>query len=93
MVLSEDVAGAASWKANPPTPHDLRRTCATRLAAVGTPVEDVSAILNHARADVTGRHYDHYRRAGEKREALERWSRIIATIIEPSSPTNVVALR
>jgi integrase len=91
-VLLDDEVGAASWKTDPPTPHDLRRTCATRLAAAGTPVEDVSAILNHARADVTGRHYDHYS-ATEKRAALERWSRILATIIEPSSALNVVAWR
>jgi integrase len=38
-----------------PTAHDLRRTLATRLAAVGIAAEDVKACLNHARGDVTGR--------------------------------------
>jgi integrase len=84
---------AASWKADPPTPHDLRRTCATRLAAAGVPGEDVAAILNHVRGDVTGRHYDQYQRATEKRAALERWSRLLSVILEPPAATNVVALR
>jgi hypothetical protein len=49
--------------------------------------------LGHTRADVTGRHYDHYRRADEKRRALERWARILASIIEPASAAVVVTLR
>ena len=81
-----------SWRANPPTPHDLRRTCATRLAKSGVPGEDVAAVLNHKRRDVTSRHYDHYDRTDEKRRALERWALILAGILEPA-PANVVALR
>jgi integrase len=49
--------------------------------------------LGHTRADVTGRHYDHYRRADEKRRALERWARILASIIEPAPTSVVVPLR
>ena len=85
--------GTESWCADPPTPHDLRRSCATRLSAAGVPAEDVSAILGHTRADVTGRHYDHYRRADEKRRALERWARLLASIIEPALTSVVVPLR
>jgi hypothetical protein len=55
--------------------------------------EDVSAILGHARAGVTGKHYDHYDRANEKRRALERWARILASIIAPMVRANVVPLR
>jgi integrase len=92
-LLSSDELGAASWKAEPPTPHDLRRTCATRLAAAGVPAEDVAAILNHVRSDVTGRHYDPYQRAAEKRAALDRWSRLLSVILDPLVVTNVVAMR
>jgi len=92
-ILPENEPGTVTWKAQPPTGHDLRRTCATRLAAAGVPAEDVSAILNHVRADVAGRHYDHYRRADEKRRALDRWARILASIVKPSLPSNIVALR
>ena len=81
--------GAEDW----PTPHDLRRTCATRLAAAGVRAEDVRAVLNHARADVTGKHYDLYDRAAEKRAALNRWSQIVAAILAPAPADNVVALR
>jgi integrase len=92
-VLPKGEAGVESWKADPPTPHDLRRTAATKLAAAGIPGEDVSAILGHARADITGKHYDMYRRADEKRRALDRWSRILKSIIEPAPANVVVALR
>jgi integrase len=92
-VLPDSEPGAVSWKADPPTAHDLRRTCATRLAASGVPGEDVAAILNHVRGDVTGRHYDQYRRADEKRRALDRWARHLTAIIEGSPATNVVAMR
>jgi integrase len=85
--------GTDNWCADPPTPHDLRRSCATRLSAAGVPAEDVSAILGHTRADVTGRHYDHYRRADEKRCALDRWARILASIIELAPASVVVPLR
>jgi integrase len=92
-LLPDGRAGSESWKADPPTAHDLRRSCATRLSAAGVPAEDVSAILGHTRTDVTGRHYDHYRRANEKRLALERWARILASIIAPAPAGVVVALR
>jgi integrase len=93
MLRLAETAQDESWRADPPTPHDLRRTAATRLAAAGVPAEDVAAILNHVRADVTGRHYDRYGRAAEKRRALERWARLLSTIVSGERPANVVALR
>ena len=78
-----DEPDADAWRADPPTPHDLRRSCATRLAGLGVPGEDVSAILNHVRQDVTGRHYDRYTRSREKRIALSAWSAELTRIINP----------
>jgi integrase len=89
----EGEPGAASWKSDPPTPHDLRRTTATRLSAAGVPAEDVSAILGHVRGDVTGRVYDQHRRAPEKTRALERWSRLLSAIVAGTTAANVVAIR
>jgi integrase len=89
----EHAEAAASWFEDRPTAHDLRRTLATRLAALGVPAEDVKACLNHARADVTGRHYDQYDRLREKRRALELWSEQVQSIIDASSASNVVSLR
>jgi integrase len=74
-----------SWVAEPPSPHDLRRTVATRLAALGFPAEDVSAVLNHTRRDVTGRHYDLYGRAKEKRRALDSWGQAVQRLVSESS--------
>ena len=73
--------GAATWKAALPTPHDLRRTVATRLSALGTPKDDVSAVLNHVRRDITGRFYDRYDRLSEKRRALIAWSESLKGIL------------
>ena len=74
--MSRKIEGRAklTWAADPPSPHDLRRTVATKLSQLGTPPEDVAAILNHVRSDVTGKHYDQYQRATEKRAALSAWA-------------------
>jgi integrase len=91
--LPNDHSGAASWKAERPTAHDLRRTCATRLASLGVPGEDVSAVLGHTRQDVTGRHYDLYERAPEKRSALNVWATTLARILYADEVSNLVLLR
>jgi len=74
--------GAVSWKAFPPTPHDLRRTVATRLAGLGIPGEDVAAVLAHTLPGVTKAHYDRYDRAREKRRALESWAGRLEEIVK-----------
>ena len=91
--MAAKIEGAAlkTWQAEPPSPHDLRRTVATRLSQMGTLPETVSAILNHTRGDVTGRHYDHYQRAPEKRAALDAWAAAVTEIVEGKSG-NVVRL-
>jgi integrase len=84
---SENLTGPGSdtWKATPPTPHDLRRTFATRLSELGVAKEDRDACLNHAPQDVGSRHYDLYQRAKEKRAAFDLFSRTISTILEERS--------
>jgi len=88
-----DHPGAASWSADPPTPHDLRRTAATRLAALGTPSDLVSAILNHAPAGVTARVYNHHDDVAGKRTALTAWAREIERLASGASSGTVVTLR
>ncbi|MBA1157963.1 integrase arm-type DNA-binding domain-containing protein [Microvirga mediterraneensis] len=88
----EDDAAVCTWQAEPPSPHDLRRTIATRLASLGIPGEDVSAVLNHIRRDVTGRHYDTYDRAREKRIALELWARTVEQIVAEKANTSTVVI-
>jgi integrase len=65
------------------TPHDVRRTVATRLADLGVQPHVVEALLNHVsghRAGVAGV----YNRASyetELRQALERWAQHLAGLI------------
>ncbi|RTL86442.1 MAG: site-specific integrase [Hyphomicrobiales bacterium] len=71
-----------SMRAKPPTPHDLRRTCATGLAALRVPREVRLAVLAHAPTDVMGVHYDRHDLVDEKREALTLWAEKIVSILE-----------
>lgn len=55
--------------------HDIRRSGATNLQALGIPIEVTEAVLNHisgTRAGVAGI-YNRYRYDREKRDALCRW--------------------
>jgi integrase len=60
------------------TMHDLRRTGATGIAALGVPPFIVSKVLAHkdggGGAAITARHYNLYAYADEKRDALDRWA-------------------
>jgi integrase len=82
FAANADLEAAKSWQVEPPSPHDLRRTVATRLAELGIPKEDRDATLNHTPRDVGKKHYDLYDREREKRGALELWARTLSTIIE-----------
>ena len=82
--MSPTGPGSKSWKADPPTPHDLRRTFATRLAELGVAKEDRDACLNHTPTDVGSKHYDLYERAKEKRAALNLWAKSLAAILDTS---------
>jgi integrase len=56
-------------------PHDLRRSCATGMIALGVEPHHVEAVLNHvsgARGGVAGV-YNRHAYEAEKRAALERW--------------------
>jgi integrase len=76
------------------TPHDLRRTCATRMADIGVLPHVVEAVLNHASGHKHGIAgiYNHSVYAAEKAQALALWATHVLTIVENKKPT-VVALR
>jgi integrase len=61
-------------------PHDLRRTAASLMTGMGIPRLVVSKILNHVERGITAV-YDRYTYDGEKRQALEKWSRKLKSII------------
>jgi len=69
--------------------HDLRRTGATGIAALGVPPYIVSKVLAHkdggGGAAITARHYNLYAYAAEKRDALDRWSRHLEELFKLQS--------
>jgi integrase len=68
--------------------HDLRRTGATGIAALGVPPYIVSKVLAHkdggGGAAITARHYNLYAYAAEKRDALDQWSAHLETLFTPA---------
>jgi len=86
---------------NPFNTHDLRRTCATQLAEIGTSEDIIARILNHAPRTVTGRHYNHATYLAPMRDALEKWSLMLLGTVSStekrraapakiSKPSNIV---
>jgi integrase len=60
-----------AWKAEPFTPHDLRRTAASLMTGIGVSRLVVAKILNHVVRGVTAI-YDRHSCDLAKREALDR---------------------
>jgi integrase len=61
------------------TPHDLRRTAATHMAANETSRLVISKILNHVESGITAI-YDRYNYDKEKLDALEKWGERLESI-------------
>lgn len=62
------------------TPHDLRRTAASHLAAVDVDRFTLGRLLNHSDREVTGI-YDRYTYDKEKRSAMEKWATKLRRIL------------
>ncbi len=74
--------------------HDLRRTCATRMADLGIQPHIIEAVLNHVtghRSGVAGV-YNRALYATEKAQALARWADHVLAVVE-GRESNVVTLR
>ena len=89
--LPDDDDAARTWKADAPSPHDLRRSTETRLAALRIPKEIRDRVLNHVSGDVGSKHYNLHDYAEEKREALTRWASVIRSLVT-GTPAKVVPL-
>lgn len=70
----------------PFTPHDLRRTAATHMTAMGISRLVVEKVLNHVDRSVAGI-YDRHTYDGEKRAALQAWGRKVQELIAPDAVT------
>ena len=84
---NEDVFGIDHF-----TPHDLRRTAASRMASMGTFRVTIGKLLNHVEPGVTAV-YDRHSYDQEKRKALNAWGRKLETIVKGNAPSKVVNLK
>ncbi len=75
-------------------PHDLRRTGATWITAVGLPKLYARLMLNHSdgERDVTGEVYVQYSYDFEKRRAAQVWEFVLDQIVTRSSPEDIPTL-
>jgi integrase len=73
------------------TPHDLRRTAASHLAAAGYSDEVIAKILNHTRPGVTSI-YNRYKYDDEVMAALETWGRKLSAIVLRKKSDNVIPI-
>lgn len=74
----DDEIGIAPWRI-----HDLRRTVATGLQKLGTPIQVTESVLGHvsgSRAGIVGV-YQRHDHADEKRKALEAWARHVEALL------------
>ena len=85
------VAGVKSWKADRPSPHDLRRTFRTRLPQIGVPADIRDRLMNHIPTDVGSKHYDRYEYLDEKRAALLSWQQTLSTILTVEFPATALS--
>lgn len=75
------------------TPHDLRRTGATMMQALGVPLDTIDRCQNHVLSgSKVRRHYLHHDYADEKREAWRLLGETLFEILDPKVTSNVVAL-
>jgi integrase len=75
------------------TPHDLRRTGATMMQALGIPLDTIDRCQNHVlKGSKVRRHYLHHDYADEKREAWRVLGARLAEILRPSGDAPNVVL-
>lgn len=61
--------------------RDLRRTYKTLAGEAGLTKIERDLLQNHARQDVSARHYDRYEYLAEKRAAVEKWNGWISGVL------------
>jgi len=75
--------------------HDLRRTCATGLARLGTALPVVERVLNHVSGSFGGivGVYQKHGFADEKRHALTAWAAFVERLVSTEAGANVVEMK
>jgi integrase len=84
---------ASGEEVAPFTLHDLRRSTATGMAALGIAPHVVDKILNHSSGKIAGvaKIYNRFEYLSERKTALEAWARHVESLIRPT-PSNVVEI-
>lgn len=72
--------------------HDLRRTAASHMAAIGVAHHIIKHILNHSDGKDITEVYNRYAYESEKREALQRWGDYLYQVVTKGSEMKVVPL-
>jgi hypothetical protein len=80
-LAAEDVAAGKEKVIQEFTFKDIRRTCETLLASIGTSLELRSHVLSHGRSGVQSKHYDKWSYLAEKRRVLKKWARYMRQVI------------
>ena len=73
------------------TPHDLRRTAATRMAELGTSQFDIDRVQNHKPTGI-GATYNVHTYDREKKRALLKWARHLQKSLDGEKTAKVVQL-
>lgn len=73
------------------TPHDLRRTAATKLSELGYTDEIIDSVLNHKKKGIVAT-YNRNRYDREKQQALEAWERKLKSITSGKETGKVVSI-
>jgi integrase len=74
------------------TPHDLRRTALTTITGLGFGRDAMDRIANHKKGGVTDV-YDRHSYADEDRRIMTAVARHVASLVEPTATSNIVAIR
>jgi len=80
----------------PWSPHDLRRTCTTKLAEMGVQPHIIDRATNHKIQGVIAKVYDQYLYSVEIKKALTEWSNKLCRIIssdQASAKKKVIPIR
>ena len=75
--------------------HDLRRTCATGLARLGTALPVVERVLNHVSGSFGGivGVYQKHGFVDEKRHALTAWATFVERLVSTEAGANVLEMK
>jgi len=76
----------------PFTPRDIRRTWKTLAGAAGISKELRDRLQNHARSDISSKHYDRYEMMPERRAAVNVWGAYLDRILAGELDNDVVQL-